>query len=493
MTVDRRAFLAWLGSGVLGAAASTFSADDAEAAGNVTVLTHVTLIDGTDAPPTHDATIVLAGDRIAAVGRGVAAPAVAGVRVVDLRGKFVIPGLWDAHAHYSTLKRTFPPLHLVNGVTSIRDMDGRPETHDVARAIARGELAGPRMVIASEILDGGNSFVDVHRRVGTLAEVRDAVRDAVAVHADLVKVYSFMSPDIHAAIAAETRRHGLPYGGHVPIQLPVPEVLARGQHSVEHMYAFHASTSERRDEFYARLAGLPADTGSWPGALAELDRAAVATHSKAMTQDLAGRFAACSAWHVPTLAVLSRTSSPPRELPRDPVLQGLADRYLPRSVRQEWLDLASAWPEWPPERIAREAAYFEAVLQLVGELAADGTPMAAGTDSGYLYTFPGFAAHDELELLVRAGLSPQRALQAATRDAARCARRPRSGTVAAGQDADLVVLDADPLVTITNSRRIHAVVSRGTYLGPPERQRLFADIERAAHEDVTPGTGTPGP
>jgi hypothetical protein len=483
--VDRRAFLAWLGTGVLGATASLALPGKAEAAGEITVLTHATLIDGTDAPPLRDATIVLAGDRIAAVGRGVPAPALAGVRVVDLSGKFVIPGLWDTHTHYTELARTFPPMHLVNGVTSVRDMDGRPETHEVRRRIERGELTGPRLVIASEILDGGNSFVDVHRLVATPEEAAVAVRDAKAVGADLVKVYSFMSPAIHAAIAAESRRHGLRYGGHVPIQLPVQDVLARGQHSVEHMFAFHASTSTKKDEYYARLAQLPDTTYDWPSALGQIDREAVGTHSAALTRELAGRFRAHRAWHVPTLAVLARTSSPPADLPKDPVLQGLADRYLPRSVRQEWLDYASAWPVWPPDRIAQEAAYFEAVLELVGELAAAGAPLAAGTDSGFLYTFPGFATHDELELLVRAGLSPKRALQVATRDAARCAGRASSGTVTVGADADLVVLDADPLAAITNSRRIHAVVSRGNYLGPAQRQRIFADIERAAQEETT--------
>ncbi|MFG1647619.1 amidohydrolase family protein [Amycolatopsis sp. NPDC049252] len=485
--VDRRSFLAWLGTGVLGA--TLLSAGRAEAAGTITVLTHATLVDGTDAPPLRDATIVLAGDRIAAVGRGVPAPALAGVRVIDLTGKHVIPGLWDAHTHETSMARTFPALHLVNGVTSIRDMDGSPATHDVLRRVERGELPGPRMVIASRILDGGGSFVGAHRLVATPADAAVAVREEKAGGAGLVKVYSFMSPEIHGAIAAESRRNGLPYGGHIPIQLSVPDVLARGQHTVEHLYAFHASTSTKKAEYYAQLAALPADTGSWPGALAAMDRDAVTSHSAALTRELAGRFRARGAWHVPTLAVLARTSTPPGDLPADPVLQGLADRYLPRAVRQEWLDLAAAWPVWSPERVAQEAAYLEAELELVGELAAAGAPIVAGTDSGYLYTFPGFATHDELELLVRAGLSPKRALQAATRDAARAAGRPSSGTVEVGKDADLVVLDADPLSAITNSRGIHAVVSRGTFLGPAERQRIFADVERAAQEDVVTRAG----
>ncbi|WP_221441458.1 amidohydrolase family protein [Jiangella mangrovi] len=112
-----------------------------------------------------------------------------------------------------------------------------------------------------------------------------------------------------------------------------------------------------------------------------------------------------------------------------------------------------------------------------------GGNVGAGTDCGTPFVFPGLAVHDELELLVRAGLSPMRALQAATRDAARCAEQEDvAGTVTAGRRADLLVLDADPLADIRNTRRIHAVVARGRYLGPGQRQRIFDQLEQAAQE-----------
>ncbi|WP_020667306.1 amidohydrolase family protein [Amycolatopsis nigrescens] len=488
---DRRAFLAWLGSGVFGSGvfgATVLSGGRTAAAGltGVTVLTHATVIDGTGAPPRPDTTVVLSGDRILAVGRPPETPAMAGVRVLDLTGRFVIPGLWDLHAHESTLERTFPPMHLVHGVTGIREMQGFPATHEVRSRIESGALDGPRMVIASNIIDGPNSRVPGSTRVTTPAEARAAVRQARLERADFVKVYSFFEREGYLAVAEEAKRQGIPFAGHNPSLFSVQEVADRGQHSIEHMYGLHLATSSRMPELYRQIAAMsgdPADPGWWGARVPFLEREAVATYSPRCARELAGRMLARGTWHVPTLAVESTFSRPPAQLPDDPRLRELMERYLPRPVREQWLAIARAWPPWSPERAAQERAYFEAKLELVGDLAAAGANLGTGTDSGYAFVFPGIALHDELELLVRAGLSPLRALQAATMDAARCAwQEPGAGTVTAGGRADLVVLDADPLADIRNSRRIHAVVAGGRYLGPPERRRIFAAIEQAAGE-----------
>src|SRR5438876_136052 len=112
-----------------------------------------------------------------------------------------------------------------------------------------------------------------------------------------------------------------------------------------------------------------------------------------------------------------------------------------------------------------------------------GVGIVAGTDAGNPYVFPGFSLHEELELLVQAGLSPMRALQAATRDAARCLGSAHvGGTVEPGKFADLVVLDGDPLAAIGNTRRIHAVICRGRYLGPEDRDRILREVETAAQQ-----------
>lgn len=491
--VDRRTLLAWLGGTALGAGlpglrtAAGAPADAlAEDGAGVTVLTGATLVDGTGAPPVRAATVVLAGTRILAVGRRTDVPAIAGVRVIDLTGKFVIPGLWDLHTHSTEVADTFPPMHLVYGVTGIREMRGSAETHAVWRRVRRGDLAGPSMVISSKVLDGPDSRNPFAVPIVTVEDARRAVRAAKAEGADVVKVYSFMDRETHALIAREAGRVGLRIAGHSPSPLPVQDVITAGQLSIEHNYGMHLSTSTRRDEYFARLEAMPddADDPNWWGRQAsQLEREAFRTYSPGHAAELGALLAERGAWHVPTLAVESSISVHPSNHLDNPELVGLMERFMPPSLRDEWVQWVEAWPAWTPEREALELEYFDAKLRLVGDLAAAGGTIGAGTDCGTPFVFPGLAAHDELELLVRAGLSPMRALQAATRDAARCAEQGDvAGTVTAGKRADLLVVDADPLADIRHTRHLHAVVARGRYLGPAEREEIFDQLEQAAQQ-----------
>lgn len=499
---DRRSFLAWLSSGVVAAATlgrgGSVAAAAPENAGpdsaGALLLRDATVFDGTGAPARPGTSIVISGDRVVAIGRwnrGESLPDIPGLRVVDCSGRYVIPGLWDLHTHSSDVTPTVPALQLVHGVTGVREMRGSEATHAVRRRIERGELAGPRMVVASNTLDGPDSPVPGATLIDTDDDARDAADRASGEGADLLKVYSFLHSDEHAAIATHAARVGLPFAGHSPSLLPVQEVVRRGQRSVEHNYGMHLSTSRRAEEHFEHLAALPddpADPQWWGRRAALLEREVFQTYDRGRAADLAGLFVEHGAWHVPTFAVESAYARHPSRFLDDEETQELAARWLPATIRQEWEAMARAWPEWTPERAELELAYLDARLELVGDLAADGAPLGTGTDSGAAYVFPGLATHDELELLVRAGLSPARALLAATRDAARCAGLTDAGTLTAGAKADLLVLDADPLADITHTRRIHAVVARGRHHGPAERQRLFDDIERAAQEDVPLGS-----
>ncbi|ANZ41765.1 amidohydrolase [Lentzea guizhouensis] len=481
--VARRDVLSWLGKGALGAAALGIAGEPAFAAGGLTALVGATLVDGTGRPPVRDATVVLAGDRILAAGRRRNLPR--GVRVVDVAGKYVIPGLWDLHTHASFFATTLPALHVVHGVTGIREMMGMPETHDVRRQIETGELLGPRMVIGSTIVDGPGSIWPGTDIVRTPEEARAAVRRAHAAGADFVKVYSFLSPSSYEAIAAECRRLRIPFAGHVPARVPVQDALE--QHTHEHMYNLFSSTSDDAEALYARLRSLPddpADPNWWGRQAGRLERAAVATHSPARASALFASMVARGAWQSPTLFVERNMSRSPEMIVNDPVaLERL--RYIPVELREQWATIMSGRPVRTPEDVAEGVRFGDARLRLLGEMHAAGVGVVAGTDAGFAYVFPGFSLHDELALLVRAGLSPMAALRAATSEAARCAGRAHeSGTVTPGKQADLVVLDADPLADIRNTARIHAVVSRGRYLGPADRARVLAGIEEAAREPV---------
>ncbi len=481
--VARRDVLSWLGKGALGAAALGVAGQPAVAAPGVTALVGATLIDGTGRPPVRDATVVLAGDRVLAAGRRHDVPR--GARVVDLAGKYVIPGLWDLHTHASVFATTVPALHVVQGVTGIREMFGQPETHDVRRLVEAGQVLGPRMVIGSTIVDGPASIWPGTDIVRTPAEARAAVRRAKDGGADFVKVYSFLSPECYAAIAAEARRLRIPFAGHVPARVPVQDALE--QHTHEHLYNLFTSTSDDADGLYARLRSMPddpADPNWWGRHAGRIERAAVATHSPARAQALFSAMVSRGAWQSPTLFVERNMSRSPETIVNDPVaLERM--RYIPVGLREQWRTIMSGRPARTPEEVAEGVRFGDAWLRLLGAMHSAGVGVVAGTDAGFAYVFPGFSLHDELALLVRAGLSPMAALRSATSEAARCVGLAhRSGTVTSGKQADLVVLDADPLADIANTSRIHAVVARGRYLGPADRERVLAEVEEAAQEPV---------
>lgn len=476
----RREVLSWLGKGALGAVALGAVGRSEAAASGVTVLRGATLIDGTGRAPVRDATVVLAGDRILAAGRHRDLPR--GVQVVDLAGKYVIPGLWDMHTHAGYFENTVAPLHVVEGVTGIREMWGMPETHDTRRRVESGEVLGPRMVIASAIVDGPGSIWPGSDVVRTPEEARAAVRRAKDGGADFVKVYSFLSPECHAAIAGEARRLRIPFAGHVPARVPVRDAL--DQHTHEHLYNLFTSTSDNADALYAQLRAMPddpADPNWWGRHAGRIERAAVATHSPARASRL---FAAMAGriWQSPTLFVERNMSRSPEAITNDPVaLERM--RYIPVDMRAQWQQIMSGRPTRSPGEVAELARFGDARMRLLRQMHEAGVGIVAGTDAGFAYVFPGFSLHDELALLVRAGLTPEAALQAATRDAARClGLEHETGTVTPGKQADLVVLDADPLRDITNVARVHAVVSRGRYLGPADRTRILREIEVAAQE-----------
>lgn len=485
--LDRRELLTWLARGCIGAVAGGLPTPASSGAAPqdslpLTVLDRVTVIDGNGSAPIPDAAVVLTGDRIAAIGRHLDVAPPPPVRVIDLSGKFVIPGLWDMHTHLAFPEQIFPPLHVVHGVTGIREMWGFPETHTLRGRIERGELLGPRMVVASTIIDGPPGRWPGSAVVSTEAEARAQVRAAHQQGADFLKVYSALTRETFGAVAEEAGRVGLRFAGHVPYRIPVAEAVAAGQYAVEHMYGMLLSTSARAPELYARIDAMPDDPAhpdGWGARGSALEFEAAETHSPERAAELFELLIARGSWQCPTLAVQRRARTGFVAEPDDPADAAMS-RYLP-----DWLrEFAQASVKsLPPTELALRQRNSQARDRLLGAMSAAGVGIVAGTDAGNPHVYPGYSLHEELELLVAAGLSPLRALQAATRDAARCAGFGAvSGTVEPGRYADLVVLDRNPLDSIDNTRSIHAVVCRGRYLDPAERAGILSEVEAAARQ-----------
>ncbi|MEV0261383.1 amidohydrolase family protein [Streptomyces sp. NPDC050617] len=454
-------------------------------------LTHATVIDGTGAGPARDMTVLVEGGRITTVGRSSEVPVDEGVRTADLTGKYLIPGLIDAHVHSPALEEIAPPLYPLAGVTTVREMWGEPLHHEWRRKIDDGELLGPRWVIGSAMVDGTPSlWADDAGSVllaGDEHAARQAVRRAEADGADFVKVYSRLSRGAYLAVADEARRLGIPFAGHCPDAVPVAEASGAGQRSIEHLHALLLSTASREQETEirrglaeVRLEPVPSSLDRyhrWFQQIHELEGQAVRSYDRERARSLFHRLAAEGTHVTPTLTVhhmLERPGELPSHAPEW--------TYLPRWMTAAWPDILEALIGG---RTARQAELVRTAyahrLRLVAELHRCGVPILAGTDTGTGYAVPGFALHDELNLLVDAGLTPMQALQSATRTPARfLGLGDRTGTVEQGRAADLLVLDADPLHDIRNTRKIDSVVLRGRLIGAAKRRRLLATVEKAA-------------
>ncbi|MEU4251236.1 amidohydrolase family protein [Amycolatopsis sp. NPDC026612] len=483
---NRRDFLRWLttagaGLAAAGLAPAVFAQEAAAAGTDVVVVTGATVVDGTDGPARPDFAVVLVGDRIAWVGPAAEVPRCGSARVVDGRGRYLVPGLWDMHTHGIDLEQVWPPLFLANGVTGIREMQGYDENRVTRDKIARGELLGPRVVLASSILDGPVTLLGPPvTQVANAEEARAAVRTAVAQRSDFVKVYFYLPKDAFAAIADECRRHGLPFAGHWPYRLRLLEAARAGQRSFEHLFGLPIATSSRRDEFLARLDATPFDPKAprdFFNLARELDRQAAQAYDPAAAAHHFSGLKAYGSRLSPTFTVNRVMSRPAGTYAHDPRL-----KYVPPEIRDAWADRLPLFTPVTAEQVARQEAYFEAQLRLVGEAHRAGVGILGGTDCENPYVFPGFSLHDELDFLVEAGLGPRRALQAVTRDAAVfLGRADTAGTIAPGKVADLVLLDADPLADIRAVRRIDTVVTAGRVLDRATLDRMLADAEAAVN------------
>jgi imidazolonepropionase-like amidohydrolase len=379
------------------------------------VITHVTVIDATGGPPLNDRTVVVSNHRISSVAGAPPATFPEPVHVIDASGKFLIPGLWDMHAHFS--ERDYLPLYLVNGVTGLRIMWGDSTHHEMRNQIEARTLVGPRMVIASSIIDGPSPFWPSSISVHTPDEVRKAVDAEKQAGADFIKVYSFLPRDLYFAIVSESKKLGIPFAGHTPFSVSVEEASDAGQKSIEHLAGIDGSCSSRANEFHLSsqqdLAEMiAASKPSLAGGphLAAMGVSLIDTYSPERCAAVGARLKSNGTWVCPTL-VIFRTMA----LAGDPSLSNDPNiRYLPRDVRVSWqpqnnylFKIATANPVY----VKRQ---FEHDLVTVSALKQAGVDIIAGTDTPNPFVVPGFSLAEELELYVKAGLSPSEAIRTAT-------------------------------------------------------------------------------
>ena len=417
----------------------------------------VTVIDVTAGVARPHQTVLLDGERIAAVGPAGQVRLPRKTRSVDGRGRFLIPGMWDMHVHLGIAGRSAIPLFLATGVTSVRDMGGDPVVLTWRDSINAGTMIGPRIKAAGLVVENARwrtavmaymkaqgtttMLTEIERRLGvaTAQDAEAAVDSLVRLGVDFVKVRTTPPPSALFALAAAARRHGLSLAGHAPPFAQLATASDSGFRSLEHPVL--DPTNHGLVEAFNRL-----DDGARTAQLQRLARNG-------------------TAW-TPTFVVgnerlLSDTAR--RRMVNDTLgAIDVAYRDLPLPMRAAWrVELERGLRD--PDTLTDWKAIHRASLQLARGALAAGVPILAGTDTPVLPLVPGHSLHDELALLVReAGFTPWEALRAATTTPASFMGLAASlGQIIPGMQGDLVLLDADPTVDITATRRVRAVVARG--------------------------------
>lgn len=288
-------------------------------------LTHVTIIDVTGGELRRDMTVVITDDRISAIGPSAKLSVPSDAKVIDATGQFLIPGLWDMHVHWYA-RNTFT-LFTANGVTGVRQMFGGPDLLRWRDEIAKGSLLGPRMVVASPIVDGPEPIWPNSISVSNEEEGRKAVRRVKQWGADFVKVYSLLPRDAYFGIADEAKQQGITFIGHVPNSMSAGEASHAGQKSVEHLTGIMIQCSSKEKELRDKL--VKADSPA--SVRGPVYATAMETYDEKKAAALFARFAKNQTWQCPTLTVLrSNALFDYEKFWRDGRL-----RYIPRQMQQK--------------------------------------------------------------------------------------------------------------------------------------------------------------
>jgi imidazolonepropionase-like amidohydrolase len=392
--------------------------------------------------PRH--TVLLRKGRIAALGPARSIDPGAAT-VVDGAGKWLVPALADMHVHL--LEESDLQLFLLNGVTVVRDLFGSPRNLRWRDAIARGAMKGPTLILAGPIFDGAPPTWPGSAVVTTPQAARREVQAQKKAGYDWIKVYNGLGAEVYQAILDEAKAQGLPVGGHVPKSVGIEAVLRSGQRSIEHL------------DGYVPFFGEP-----------HADDAIAAASAKA------------EVWNCATLIVTENFA----RLDQPEAMAGTRGlELMSAAVRSSWdpkNDFRAR--RFTPEMYEEARKRNQLRRALVGKLARAGGRLVLGTDTGNPYVVPGFAVHEELRLLVAAGLTPWQALRTATMAASELEGTPGAfGAVKPGARADLLLIDRDPLAGVDALVDPPIVIVRGVVHRHRELRDAIASSKKPSFAD----------
>ncbi|MHC5064421.1 MAG: amidohydrolase family protein [Planctomycetota bacterium] len=409
-------------------------------------ITSVNVIPMNETGLLEDRTVLISGDKILQVMPADEAKIPDACRRIDGRGRYLIPGLVDAHTH--TTVTSDLTLYLTHGVTSILEMSGNPDILTLREELRAGERLGPRLFTTGpQFKVRANPIIDREIGASDPEQLPALVRSLAAQGYDFLKIWGPVSQEVHAAICKTASEVGIPVTGHIPRDIGLQQTLENGQSSFAHV-----------EEYWNKYFRKRPDEKRMPTAVDASKAAEVSVVTTLMTYENIAY----------TLA-----ESDERKLSRPDL------RWIDASRRMLWStgmnEYLRKFERSNGPRKLEELAFKQ---RIAGALHAGGVPLVAGTDCGgtNLSMLPGESLHRELELLVESGLSPWEALRTATFNAGQFMDQGRSGAITAGQQADLVLLAENPIENISHTRTVQGVVSGGRWFAREDLDELLAEL-----------------
>ncbi len=448
---------------------------------------HVTVVPMNSERVVTDHTVIVRDGRIDEIVPASQAHVPKNAVTIDGRGKYLMPGLADMHVHLDSGAPGMLSVFLANGVTTVRNMWGTPKILEWRQHVENGDLLGPTIYTTGPILDGDPPAYPGSAVITTPEQaVREVAAEKQAGY-DGVKVLDNLLPDVYEAVLRAAKEQRLPVYGHVPWRVGMENALGGGQRSFEHMtdwmHALLPKDSPARRTLLAILGGE--QPMNFQGYMVQPFQSA----DKARIPELVARAAAAGVWFCPTLVASRRFTSTADEL--QALRSTNAMKFVAPSNWAYWDGLEAAVTSQQPDSAAMKAG-FNTMLASVRAMHEAGVGLLIGTDTPNPFVVPGFSVHEELQNFVDAGLTPYEALRSATRDAADfLGASEEFGTVAVGQRADLILVEANPLEDVGNVARRVGVSIRGRWFSEKDLRVLLDELAKKYAEEKLESEATP--